>query len=67
MDGFSLLDISSNKYVKVKELASILRVSPMTILREIERANLPAYRVGRLYRIRRSDAEAYIDARRHQG
>jgi excisionase family DNA binding protein len=44
------------------EVADRLRVSTMTIYRLIRRGELPAVRVGRNYRVRASDLEAYLDA-----
>ncbi len=42
------------------EVAEHLRVSTMTIYRLIRRGELPAVRVGRNYRVRQSDLEAYL-------
>jgi excisionase family DNA binding protein len=43
------------------EVADQLRVSTMTIYRLIRRGELPAVRVGRNYRVREADLEAYLD------
>lgn len=43
------------------EVAGTLRVSTMTVYRLIRRGELPAVRVGRNYRVRASDLEAYLD------
>lgn len=42
------------------EVADQLRVSTMTIYRLIRRGELPAVRVGRNYRVRADDLEAYL-------
>lgn len=42
------------------EVADQLRVSTMTIYRLIRRGELPAVRVGRNYRVRVQDLEAYL-------
>lgn len=42
------------------EVADQLRVSTMTIYRLIRRGELPAVRVGRNYRVRERDLEAYL-------
>jgi excisionase family DNA binding protein len=42
------------------EVADQLRVSTMTIYRLIRRGELPAVRVGRNYRVRVPDLEAYL-------
>lgn len=44
------------------EVADRLRVSTMTVYRLIRRGELPAVRVGRNYRVRAGDLEAYLDA-----
>lgn len=43
----------------IAEVAALRRVSAKTIRRAIARGDLPAYRVGRVIRIRRSDADNY--------
>lgn len=42
------------------EVAEDLRVSTMTVYRLIRRGELPAVRVGRNYRVRAADLEAYL-------
>jgi excisionase family DNA binding protein len=44
------------------EVADQLRVSTMTIYRLIRRGELTAVRVGRNYRVRAEDLEAYLGA-----
>lgn len=44
----------------VAEVASALRVSTMTVYRLLDRGELPRLRVGRSYRIRTSDLDAYL-------
>ncbi len=44
----------------VAEVAEILRVSNMTVYRLIKAGELPALRVGKNYRIREHDLEAYL-------
>lgn len=46
------------------EVADQLRVSTMTIYRLIRRGELPAVRVGRNYRVRAEDIEAYLSGQR---
>lgn len=45
----------------VAEVADHMRVSNMTVYRLIKAGDLPAIRVGKNYRIRSSDLEAYLD------
>lgn len=43
------------------EVAERLRVSTMTIYRLIRSGELPAVRIGRNYRVRQEDLEAYLE------
>ena len=47
----------------VGEVASVMRVSNMTVYRLIKAGQLAAIRVGKNYRIRRSDVDRYLDER----
>lgn len=47
----------------VGEVAGIMRVSNMTVYRLIKAGQLGAIRVGKNYRIRRSDVDRYLDER----
>ena len=49
-------------FLTVAELATQCRVSPMTIYREIHDGNIRTHMVGRSFRIRSSDARAYLDS-----
>lgn len=44
------------------EVAEAMRVSTMTVYRLIRSGELGAIRVGRRFRIRRSDLDRYLDA-----
>lgn len=44
------------------EVADLLRVSTMTVYRLIRGGELPAVRVGRSYRVRSVDLDAYLEA-----
>lgn len=57
MDGEELLTVA--------EVAAGLRVSRMTVYRLIHAGTLPALRVGKTYRIRRRDLEAFLAAGSH--
>lgn len=52
----------SDHLLTAGEVADQLRVSTMTIYRLIRRGELPAVRVGRNYRVRSRDLEAFLDA-----
>lgn len=45
----------------VSEVAQLLRVSNMTVYRLIKSGDLPALRVGKNYRIRQPDLDAYLE------
>ena len=47
----------------VGEVAHVMRVSNMTVYRLIKAGQLAAIRVGKNYRIRRSDVDRYLDER----
>lgn len=47
----------------VGEVAGVMRVSNMTVYRLIKAGQLGAIRVGKNYRIRRSDVDRYLDER----
>lgn len=51
------------RYVTVAEVASLLRVSNMTVYRLVQSGELPAVRVGRSYRIREDDVDRYLAVR----
>ncbi|MFN2556945.1 MAG: helix-turn-helix domain-containing protein [Nitriliruptorales bacterium] len=53
---------AGDQLLTVSEVAADLRVSNMTVYRLIRGGQLPALRVGRNYRIRRADLEAYLRA-----
>jgi excisionase family DNA binding protein len=45
----------------VVEVATVMRVSRMTVYRLIRRGQLKAIRVGRNYRVREDDLNAYLE------
>jgi excisionase family DNA binding protein len=48
------------KFLKVREVAAILRVCNMTVYRLIERGELPAARFGHLFRVPESGFREYL-------
>lgn len=52
--------ISEDRLLTVGEVAALMRVSNMTVYRLIRAGDLLAARVGRSYRIRRRDLDAYL-------
>lgn len=53
-------DIAAAKFLTVAEVASMMRVSKMTVYRLVHNGDLPAVRVGRSFRVREEDANEYI-------
>ncbi|MDQ7819710.1 MAG: helix-turn-helix domain-containing protein [Armatimonadota bacterium] len=51
----------------VEQVAAYLQVHRMTVYRYIRSGRLPAARVGRVYRVRRADLEAFLDRHRVPG
>ena len=51
---------TTDRLLTVHEVAEIMRVSNMTVYRLIRAGELRAVRVGRGYRIRERDVEAYL-------
>jgi excisionase family DNA binding protein len=51
------------RFVTVSEVAQLMRVSKMTVYRLIKQGDLPAFRVGRGYRMREEDVHRYLDSR----
>lgn len=52
---------SSADYLKIEEVAQILRVSTRTVYRRIWSGDLPASKVGGLYYVRRADLNALLE------
>ncbi|MEY2435962.1 MAG: hypothetical protein QOH64_1313 [Acidimicrobiaceae bacterium] len=48
------------RFLTVAEVAEHLRVSSMTVYRLVKAGDLPAVRVGKSYRVREDDLDAYL-------
>ncbi|MHB1487647.1 MAG: helix-turn-helix domain-containing protein [Acidimicrobiales bacterium] len=48
------------RYLTVGEVASLLRISNMTVYRLINSGQIPATRVGKSYRLREDDVDKYL-------
>jgi len=53
-------DISDVKFLTIAEVASVMRVSKMTVYRLVHNGDLPAVRVGRSFRVSEHDVNEYI-------
>lgn len=48
------------KFLTIAEVASMMRVSKMTVYRLVHSGELPAVRVGRSFRVPESDVDEYL-------
>lgn len=55
---------TSQAILTTEEVLGYLRVTPRTIYRLIRTGELPALRIGRQWRFRRSDLDAWLDRQR---
>lgn len=53
-------DISEVKFLTIAEVASVMRVSKMTVYRLVHGGDLPAVRVGRSFRVSELDVNEYL-------
>jgi excisionase family DNA binding protein len=56
-------DPTSARYLTVREVATALRVSNMTVYRLVSSGELPSVKVGRSVRLRAEDVEGYLHGR----
>jgi excisionase family DNA binding protein len=56
------VDVAGNdEFLTVADVAELLKLNQQTVRNWIDRGDLPAVRIGRRVRIRRSELEAMID------
>ena len=53
--------MSDAKFLTVAEVASIMRVSKMTVYRMVHNGDLPAVRVGRSFRVPEDAVNSYLE------
>jgi len=53
--------MNSESLLTLKEVAKYLHVVPLTVYRMIDRGDLPAVKVGRVWRFRKEDLQAYLN------
>jgi excisionase family DNA binding protein len=53
-------DISEVRFLTVAEVASVMRVSKMTVYRLVHAGDLPAVRVGRSFRVPEDAVNEYL-------
>jgi excisionase family DNA binding protein len=49
------------KFLTIAEVATMIRVSKMTVYRLVHSGELPAVRVGRSFRVTEEDVNAYLE------
>ena len=52
--------LSAPKFLTIAEVASMMRVSKMTVYRLVHGGELPAVRVGRSFRVLEEDVHEYL-------
>jgi len=57
----TLVSTSRDDFLTVAEIAQILKLNQQTVRNWIENGTLPALRVGRRVRVRRSDFDALVE------
>lgn len=51
-----------DNYINLKEIASYLGVKPSTVRTWIKTKDLPAHRVGKLWKFKRTEIDEWIDS-----
>ncbi|MEO7556702.1 MAG: helix-turn-helix domain-containing protein [Acidimicrobiales bacterium] len=54
------LSFARARLLTVAEVASLLRVSNMTVYRLLKAGELPSVRIGKSFRVREDDLDAYL-------
>lgn len=55
---------SAHRFLTPEEVSELLQVSVFTVRRWIKQDELPAYKLGRLWRIKRSDLNQWLSQQR---
>ncbi len=50
---------SVNEFLTISEVARVLRVNPKTVYRAVWSKNVPAYKIGKVWRIAKRDIERF--------
>jgi excisionase family DNA binding protein len=58
------VDASETEWLSTQEAARRLGITPRTLYRFIDHGDLPAYRFGRVIRLRAHEVEAFIESSR---
>jgi len=60
-----LQDMEQRPFMTPQDVSEVLQVSVYTVRRWIKEGTLPAYKVGRLWRIETVDFEQWLDQQKH--
>ncbi len=66
MSTTTLEDTGQRPFMTPQDISDVLQVSVYTVRRWIKEGTLPAYKVGRLWRVEKVDFEQWLDAQKHQ-
>lgn len=55
-----------DEMLSTKEAGYMLGVTSKTVIRMIESGEIPGYRINFVWRLKRMDVEAYLEAHRHR-
>ncbi len=58
------MDLQTQPFLTPKEVSDLLQVSVYTVRRWIKQGELPAYKVGRLWRINKGDLNKWLKQQR---
>jgi excisionase family DNA binding protein len=58
------MELSDQSFLTPQEVSDLLQVSVYTVRRWIKQGELPAYKVGRLWRINESDLDKWLEQQR---
>lgn len=55
-----------NEILTIEEVAAYLRFSQTTVYKLIEEEGLPAFRLGRPYRVKKTDLDEWLESRKEK-
>jgi len=64
MSTLSVNLLEKQTFLTLQEVSALLRVSTQTVRRWIKAGKLPAYKVGRVWRIKDVDLDRWLDGQR---
>jgi putative molybdopterin biosynthesis protein len=60
-------EITAEKFYTIDEIALLLKVSYLTVFRWVQAGKLPAYKVGKRYRIEITDLNNFLEQSKKYG